>query len=57
LLTRAVQIFEGEHDDVSVSGYHYFDHDQEYEFLHRSVTFYTSKSFIKHGLGLAGIIQ
>ena len=46
-LSEAVKVFEGEQSDVSCSAFAYNDRGERYEMQARSVTFYTSKYWIK----------
>jgi prolyl oligopeptidase len=48
-LSAAKTIFEGETDDVWVHGQHYYDHGVVYDALHRGLTFYTAKEYIRIG--------
>jgi prolyl oligopeptidase len=46
-LSEATTVFEGEHEDVSVSQYAYHDRGFIHEFQHRQITFYTSKRWYR----------
>lgn len=47
-LSTAQTAFEGELNDVSVSGHRVDDHGNIYEFIDRSPTFFTDEIFIRH---------
>lgn len=48
-LTEAKTIFEGKHEDVSVSASVDHDHGRTYEFIQRAPTFFTSEELVRKG--------
>ncbi|MBN2163782.1 MAG: S9 family peptidase [Pontiellaceae bacterium] len=48
-LSEARLVFEGEAEDVSTSAWVAHDHGQVYEFIHRSITFFTNELFVRRG--------
>ena len=48
-LATAKTVFEGKHEDVSVSANVDHDHGRTYEFIRRGPTFFTSEEFVRQG--------
>ena len=48
-LSEAKLVFEGQAEDVSTSAWVMHDHGRVYEFVQRSVTFFTNELFIRRG--------